>query len=84
MRQALGVTTGGKVSFELRGGEVIVTRAGMVHEDPAIGAFLKLLEHDIRQGKRVGSLPEDLAGAMLANLRHPVDPEEDIEGTVAL
>jgi antitoxin PrlF len=56
----------------------------MEHEDPAIGAFLELLEQDIRQGKRVGSLPEDLAGAMLANLRHPVDPEEDIEGAVAL
>lgn len=27
IRQALGVTTGGKVAFELRDGEVVVTRA---------------------------------------------------------
>ena len=84
IRQALGVTTGGKVSFELRGGEVIVTRADAEHEDPAIGAFLGLLEQDIRQGKHVGNLPDDLAQAMLANLEHSVDINEDIEGEVAL
>jgi antitoxin PrlF len=84
IRQALGVTMGGKVSFELRGGEVIVTRADAEHEDPAIGAFLDLLEQDIRQGKHVGNLPDDLAQAMLANLGHPVDLDEDIEGEVAL
>ena len=72
------------MSFELRGGEVIVTRADAEHEDPAIGAFLGLLEQDIRQGKHVGNLPDDLAQAMLANLEHPVDLNEDIEGEVAL
>ena len=84
IRQALGVTTGGKVSFELRGGEVIVTRVDAEHEDPAIGAFLGVLEQDIRLGKHVGNLPDDLARAMLANLDHPVDHHEDIEGEVAL
>ena len=84
IRQTLGVTTGGKVSFELRGGDVIVTRANAEHEDPAIGAFLGLLEQDIRQGKHVGKLPDDLAQAMLANLELPVDLDEDIEGEVAL
>ena len=84
IRQALGVTTGGKVSFELRGSEVIVTRADAEHEDPAIGAFLHVLEQDIRQGKHVGNLPDDLAQAMLANLGHPVDLDENIEGEVAL
>ena len=44
IRQALGVDTGGKVAFDLRGGEVVVTRAITNHEDPAIGAFLDLLE----------------------------------------
>jgi len=84
IRQALGVTTGGKVSFELRSGVVIVTRADAEHEDPAIGAFLGLLEQDIRQGKHLGKLPDDLAEAMLANLPHPVDLDADIEGEVAL
>ena len=84
IRQALGVTTGAKVSFELRGNEVVVTRAHAEHEDPAIGAFLAVLEADIRQGSHVGSLPDDLAQAMLANLDQSVDLDEDIEGEVAL
>lgn len=84
IRQALGVTTGGKVSFELRGSEVIVTRADAEHADPAIGAFLGLLEQDIRRGKHVGRLPDDLAQAMLANLGHPMNLDEEIEGEVVL
>ena len=84
IRQALGVTAGGKVSFELRGNDVIVTRADAVHEDPAIGAFLRVLENDIHQGRHLGSLPEDLASAMLANLAQPVDLDAEIEGEVAV
>lgn len=84
IRQALGVNTGAKVSFELREGEVIVSRVDAVHEDPAIGAFLKLLERDISQGRHVGSLQVDLALAMLANLGRPVDLDEDIDGDVVL
>lgn len=85
IRQALGVTTGGKVCFELRGGgEVVVTRADSEHEDPAIGAFLGLLEQSISQGKQLGSLPEELAQAMLASLAQAVDLDEVIEGEVAL
>ncbi|MBA4689256.1 MAG: AbrB/MazE/SpoVT family DNA-binding domain-containing protein [Pseudomonas sp.] len=84
IRQALGVTTGGKVVFELRGGEVVVTRAEAEHEDPAIGTFLGLLEADIRSGRNVGALPVELAQAMLANVGHASDLDEDIEGEVAL
>ncbi len=83
IRKALGVDTGGKVAFELRGGEIIVTRAD-THEDPAIGAFLGLLEADIRAGRHLQSLPEDLALAMLANIGQAVNLDEDIEGEVAL
>jgi len=83
IRQALGVDTGGKVAFDLRGGEVIVTRADE-HEDSAIGAFLDLLEADIRAGRHLQPLPEDLARAMLANIGHAVNLDEDIEGEVAL
>lgn len=75
IRQALGVTTGGKVAFELRDGEIVVTRAEVEHEDPAIGAFLGLLEADIRDGRSIRALPEDLAQAMLANTgRAPAAP----------
>ena len=82
IRQALGVTTGAKVTFELRGDQVIVTRAKAEHADPAIGSFLALLEADIRQGRNVGSLPDQLARAMLDNLGQDVDLSEEIEGSV--
>ena len=84
IRQALGVTTGGKVAFDLREGEVVVTRADAEHEDPAIGAFLRLLEADIRAGRHVQSLPEELARSVLANAGHLMNLDEDIEGEVAL
>ena len=84
IRQALGVDTGGKVAFDLRGGEVIVSRADAEHEDPAIGAFLGLLEADIRAGRHVQALPNDLALSLLANAGHAVNLDEDIEGDVTL
>lgn len=85
IRQALGIDVGGKVAFDLRGSEVIVTRADNAeHEDPAIGAFLALLENDIKSGKHLNSLPDDLAQAMLANLRHVAVLDEEIAGEVEL
>jgi antitoxin PrlF len=85
IRQALGIVVGGKVAFDLRGSEVVVTRAdNEEHEDPAIGAFLSLLESDIKSGRGLTSLPDDLAQAMLTNLHHSVDLDEEIVGEVAL
>lgn len=84
IRQALGVDTGSKLAFELRDGEVVVSRAESEHEDPAIGAFLALLEADIRTGKHLQPLPEDLARAMLAHAGQAADRDEDIDGEVAL
>ena len=85
IRQALGIDVGGKVAFDLRGSEVVVSRADSEdHEDPAIGAFLALLENDIKSGRHLGSLPDDMAQAMLANLHHAVALDEDIDGEVAL
>ena len=85
IRQALGVDYGGKVAFDLRGSQVIVTRADeLPHEDPAIGSFLALLEKDIRTGQHLCTLPDALVQAMLAALAQPVDLEAGIEGDVAL
>ncbi|MCK6429868.1 MAG: type II toxin-antitoxin system PrlF family antitoxin [Burkholderiaceae bacterium] len=86
IRQALGISVGGKVAFALREGEVVVSRAEEPgeHADPAIEAFLGLIEKDIRAGKRVRTLPEALARSMLARARRRVDLEEPIEGEVAL
>ena len=84
IRQALGIGVGGKVAFDLRGSDVVVSRADEEHEDPAIGAFLALLESDIKSGKHLSSMPDDLAQAMLANLHYSVDLNEEIVGEVAL
>lgn len=78
IRQALGVDYGGKVAFDLRGSQVIVTRVeDSAHEDPAIGSFLQLLEADIRHGRHLTSLPDDLVQAMLETLPTAVDVRED-------
>ena len=83
IRQVPGVDTGGKVAFDLRGGEVVVTRADVEHEDPAIGAFLTLLARDIEAGRSIRGLPEDLARTMLEHAGHKVvlgdDFDEDVE-----
>lgn len=85
IRQALGVDVGGKIAFELSGDQVIVTRANEIaHEDPAIGSFLAILEEDIRSGRHIAPLPDDLTRSMLAALDKHVDLREDIEGDVAL
>ncbi len=85
IRQALGVDAGGKVDFELRAdGQVVVSRSDAEHEDPAIGAFLDLLARDIRAGRHVRGLPEDLARAMREQADRRADLDEDIDGDVAL
>ncbi len=85
IRQALGVDYGGKVAFDLRGSQVIVTRADEAsHEDPAIASFLALLEKDIGTGQHVRNLPAGLVQAMQAAAVLPVDVAADIEGDVAL
>lgn len=84
IRQALGVDAGGKVAFDLRDGEVVVTRADAEHEDPVIGAFLGLLARDIEAGRNVHGLPGDLARAMLEQAGHGVKLDEEIDGEVAL
>jgi antitoxin PrlF len=84
IRQALGVDAGGKLAFDLRGSEVIVTRADAEHEDPAIGSFLGLLARDIEAGRNISGLPEDLARAMLEQARHKVKLDDEIDGEVAL
>lgn len=85
IRQVLGVDYGGKVAFDLRGSQVIVTRAQEPeHDDPAIGDFLALLEKGIRSGKSLTTLPDELVQAMRATLAQTVDLAADIEGDVAL
>ena len=84
IRQALGVEAGSKLVFELRGGEVVVTRTDAEHQDPAIAAFLTLLAGDIEAGRNVRGLPEDLARTMLEHAGHKVDLGDDFDEDVAI
>lgn len=84
VRQLSGIDTGGKIVLDVHGGEAMISRVDAIHEDTAIGAFLGLLEADIRSGRNLTTLPEDLAQTMLANANHPVNPDGEIDGEVAL
>ena len=85
IRQALGVDVGAKVAFELHDdGQIVVSRADADHEDPAIGAFLDLLAGDIRAGRHVGAIPDDLVRDMLEHAERDAGPDEDIDGDVDL
>ncbi len=85
IRQALGADVGAKVAFELHDdGQIVVSRADAEHEDPAIGAFLDLLAGDIRAGRHVRAIPDDLARDMLEHAEREAGPDEDIDGDVDL
>ena len=43
-----------------------------------------VLEADIRNGRNLTCLSEDLAQTMLANANHPVNLDEGIDGEVAI
>ena len=85
IRRALGVDAGAKVTFELHeDGRIIVSRADAEHEDPTIGAFLDLIAGDIRAGRHVRSIPDDLARDMLEYAGRQTGPDEEIGGDVEL
>jgi antitoxin PrlF len=60
------------------------TAASEAHEDPAIRGFLALIESDIRAGKNLTGIDNDLARSMFATLQNPHDSNQDIEGDVAI
>ena len=85
IRQALGVGVGAKVAFELHeDGQVVVSCADAEHEDPVIGSFLGLLAGDIRAGRHVRAIPDDLARDMLEQARREAGSDGDIDGDVDL
>jgi antitoxin PrlF len=85
VRQALGVDYGGKIAYRIEGGRVVLRNAKAEHRDPAVAAFLGLIEKDIASGHNLRDLPEGLAAAMRRAVKEvPVDPDETREGDVAL
>ena len=85
IRQALGLDAGSKLSFTLRDSEVMVSRVGTEeHEDPAIGAFLRLLEQDVAQGCNISGPSEALTASLVAALENTQESTGNISGDVAL
>ena len=85
IRQALGADAGTKVTFELHeNGQVLVSRADAEHEDPAIRGFLDLIEKEIKAGRGVEEIPDNVAQRMLAHAEQDIDLDEPIEGDVDL
>jgi len=50
------------------------------HEDPTIAAFLAVLGKDIRAGKNMKTLPQDLVRTMVDNLNRSAALSEEIAG----
>jgi antitoxin PrlF len=85
VRQALGVDYGGTIAFRIEGDRVTVRNADAERRDPALTAFLALIERDIAAGRHVGELPADVVRAMRRAMKQvPVDLDEKLDGEVAL
>jgi antitoxin PrlF len=86
IRQALGVGYGGRIAFRVEDGAVSVHAVAEPEADPALAPFLALLERDIaaRPEALVPLTPELAARIAAATEGVEVDPNEPIEGDVAL
>ena len=86
VRQALGLSEGDKIAYEVAGSDVTLRRANDAGDDPAIAAFLGFLARDIQRNPRhVRALPPDLAKhihALVGDIAS--DPNDTIEGRVDL
>lgn len=86
VREVLGVTAGDRVRFVVENGVVTVEGATAEHADPAIGAFLTLIEKDIAAGRNLRTdLPADVMAAMQRAMEETeIDLDETLTGEVAL
>jgi antitoxin PrlF len=85
VRQALAVDYGGKIVYRIEDGRVTVHNPEVEHCDPAVAAFLRLLEKDLAAGRNVRDLPAGLTTAMRRAAKDVrVNLEEELEGDVAL
>src|SRR3954454_8809804 len=89
VRKALRLRPGeDTLEWEIRGQEAIARRAtgSSEEEDPALEPFLQLLERDIAEHpERLREMPESMYNRLLAVTEGmDVDPDEPIEGPVAL
>jgi antitoxin PrlF len=85
VRRLLGVDGGGKISFRIEKGRVSVHSVEREHRDPALGAFLEMIEKDISAGRNLHTLPKGLAAAMRKFAGEvKVDLDDTLNGEVAL
>jgi antitoxin PrlF len=86
IRQALGVSYGGRIAFRVEDGTVSVHAAVEPEEDPALAPFLALLERDAAaRPEALVPLTPELASRMTAATEGvATDPDASIEGDVAL
>lgn len=85
IRQVLGVSYGGRITFRVEDGTVSV-HAATEPEDPALAPFVALLERDIaaRPEALVPLTPELATRMTAATEGAEADPDVPIEGEVAL
>ncbi len=83
VREALGVDYGGRIAFRVEGERVTVHRAAE-DADPAIAAFLSMLEGDIASGNVRADLPQDVRRALAEVAGLEIDPDEEIKGEVEI
>ncbi|MGH7037231.1 MAG: type II toxin-antitoxin system PrlF family antitoxin [Stellaceae bacterium] len=85
VRQALGLACGGKIAYRIEDGQVVIHNAEAEHADPALAAFLGLIEREIAVGHGVRDLPPELAAAMRRIVGEvAVELDAKLEGDVAL
>lgn len=86
VRQALGVGQGDEIVFVVDDRGVSVRRVEAEETDPVIEGFLAFLAQDMKRNpQNIKAFPPDLAGRMAALTEGvPVDPDEEIDGSVAL
>ena len=86
IRQALGVSYGGRVTFRVEDGAVSLHAAADPQEDTALAPFLALLERDIaaRPGVLAPLTPALAARMTAATEGVSPDPDAPIEGEVVL
>jgi antitoxin PrlF len=84
VRLALDLSAGDTITYCLANGTVTLVKADEQDDDPAIGAFLSVLERDIASGRNVGDLPEDLAATLRRCADMDVDLDVPIDGDTVL
>jgi antitoxin PrlF len=84
VRQALGVECGDKIAFRIENGRVTVHNVETGHRDPALAAYLRLIEKDVAAGK-VRDLPAGVSAAMRRAMKEVrIDLDHSLEGKVDL